>query len=597
MHSVSVYPHFPSTTDLRTDSPWLDGKGLTFTGLTTDITGALRDATTPDIGAYEFTSDPQNTPLSGTYNLGTGLDYATFSSAASDLIFRGISGPVTFDVAPGMYVGNFTLRAIPGSSSTDTVTFRAKSGKASDVNIYYAATGTADNYLIELIGTNHLRLWNLTLTANNQASSNYGQIIDFIGAIGDVGIKHCNLIGSPHNTNTSNLSILYGSQSDIAGLTLESDSLKNGSYGLYLLGLSNDFSTWLTVKDSYINSYYYGIYTQYQDTPQFMNNQIMSTGSYPMYLNSISGTFMVTGNKLTAASYGLYMNNAVGGKPPIGTHALVANNFISTYGSNANRALTLSSCSNIDFYYNSLLVGGSQNTSATVYVTGSGSENQFVDNIFANKSGGYTYDANVPSLISMSDYNDLYSTGTNIARWSGTQMATLADLQTASSMDAHSIAANPGFVSNTDLHATAAALDSVGTPLARVTTDIDGQQRDPNKPDIGADEFIAGATPIEDPPGSVQAGSELPKQFVLFQNYPNPFNPSTQIRYGIPKASDVKIDVYNTLGQKVMTLVEGRQSAGYHIVTWNAKWAASGVYFYRIQAGSYVKIMKMLYIK
>jgi hypothetical protein len=46
-----------------------------------------------------------------------------------------------------------------------------------------------------------------------------------------------------------------------------------------------------------------------------------------------------------------------------------------------------------------------------------------------------------------------------------------------------------------------------------------------------------------------------------------------------------------------MTLVEGRQSAGYHIVTWNAKWAASGVYFYRIQAGSYVKIMKMLYIK
>ncbi len=597
MHSVSIYPHFPSTTDLRTDSPWLDGKGQPFAGLTTDIVDSLRDATTPDIGAYEFTSDPQNTPLSGAYDIGTGLDYATFSSAASDLIFRGISGPVTFDIAPGTYVENFTLRAIPGSSSTDTVTFRSKSGKTADVNIYYAATGTEDNYLVELIGTNHLRLWNLTMTANNQSSSNYGQIIDFIGAVGDVGIKHCNLIGSPHNTSTSNLSILYGNQSDIAGLTLESDSLKNGSIGLHLFGLSNDYSTWLTVKDSYINSYYYGIYTQYQNTPQFMNNQIMSTGSYPMYLNNISGTFMVTGNKLIAPSNGLYMNNAVGGKPPIGTHALVANNFISTYGSSANRALTLSSSSNIDFYYNSLLVGGSQNTSATVYLTGSGSENQFVNNIFANKSGGYTYDANTPGLINMSDYNDLYTTGTNIARWSGTQMATLANLQTASSMDAHSIAANPGFASNTDLHATAAALDSVGTPLARVTTDIDGQPRDPNKPDIGADEFIAGATPIEDPPGSVQAGSELPKQFVLFQNYPNPFNPSTQIRYGIPKASDVKIDVYNTLGQKVMTLVEGRQSAGYHIVTWNAKWAASGVYFYRIQAGSYVKIMKMLYIK
>lgn len=596
-HSLSIYPHFPSTTNLRTDSPWLDGKGQPFAGLTVDIVDSLRDATTPDIGAYEFTSDPQNTPLSGTYDIGTGMDYTTFTGAASDLIFRGISGPVTFDVAPGTYVENFTLRSIPGSSTADTVTFRSKSGKTADVNIYYAATGTADNYLVELIGTNHLRLWNLTLTANNQSSSNYGQIVDFTGSVGDVGIKHCNLIGTPHNTSSNNLSILYGYQSNIAGLTLENDSLKQGSSSLYLIGLNQDYSTGLIVKDCYLNNYYYGIYAQYQNTPQFMHNQIGSTGSYPMYLNNISGTFMVTGNKLIAPSSGLYMNNAVGGKPPIGTHALVANNFISTYGTNANRALYLTSSSNIDFYYNSLLVGGSKNTSATVYVTGSGSENQFVNNIFANKSGGYTYDANVPSLINLSDYNDLYTTGTYIARWSGTQIAALADLQTASSMDGHSIAANPGFASNTDLHVTAVALDSVGTPLARVTTDIDGQPRDPNKPDIGADEFIAGGTPIEDPPGTVQAGTELPKKFVLYQNYPNPFNPSTQIRYGIPRASDVRIDVYNTLGQRIMTLVQGRQSAGYHIVTWNPKGAASGVYFYRIQAGSYVKIMKMLFIK
>jgi len=95
----------------------------------------------------------------------------------------------------------------------------------------------------------------------------------------------------------------------------------------------------------------------------------------------------------------------------------------------------------------------------------------------------------------------------------------------------------------------------------------------------------------------VQPGSGLPKEFVLFQNYPNPFNPTTQIRYGLPKASDVKIDVYNTLGQKVLTLFDGRQTAGYHIATWNPRDAASGVYFYRIQAGSYVKIMKMLLIK
>ncbi len=597
MHSVSIYPHFPSTTDLRTDSPWLDGKGVTFTGLTTDITGALRDATTPDIGAYEFTSDPNNTPLSGTYDIGTSLDYATFASAASDLIFRGISGPVTFDVASGTYVENFTLRAIPGSSSADTVTFRSKTGKSADVNIYYAANGAGDNYLMQLIGTNHLRLWNLTLTANNMSNSNYGQIVNLIGAVGDVGIKHCNLIGSPRNTSSSNLSIIYSNQSVIDHFYLESDSLKNGSSGFYMNGVSNDYSPWLMVKDSYIDTYYYGIFASYLNTPQLMNNHIVDNVSYPVYLNGVSGTFMITGNMISSTTYGLYLNNVSGGKPPIGTHGLVANNFVSSAGTSANRALYLSNCSNTDFYYNSMLVTGAQNTTSTVYITGSGSENQFVNNIFANKSGGFTYDVNSPALIGMSDYNDLYTTGSNIARWSNNALATLADLQSASSMDANSIAANPGFVSNTDLHVTAAALDSVGTPLTRVTTDIDGQTRDANKPDIGADEFIAGATPIDDEPGSVQPGSGLPKKFVLYQNYPNPFNPTTQIRYGLPKASDVKVDVYNTLGQKVLTLFDGRQTAGYHIITWNPRDAASGVYFYRIQAGSYVKIMKMLFIK
>ena len=84
-----------------------------------------------------------------------------------------------------------------------------------------------------------------------------------------------------------------------------------------------------------------------------------------------------------------------------------------------------------------------------------------------------------------------------------------------------------------------------------------------------------------------QAGA--PYLFTLMQNYPNPFNPSTTIRYELPVLSKVTITIYNVLGQKVRTLVDGVQNAGPQFQVWNSKSdlgssVASGVYFYRIEA-------------
>jgi hypothetical protein len=93
-----------------------------------------------------------------------------------------------------------------------------------------------------------------------------------------------------------------------------------------------------------------------------------------------------------------------------------------------------------------------------------------------------------------------------------------------------------------------------------------------------------------------QAGS-LPERFVLEQNYPNPFNPSTTIRYGVPQRANVSLIVYNTLGQKVATLGQDTQEAGYHEVKFDGSSLASGVYFYRIQAGSFVQTRKLLLLR
>ena len=85
--------------------------------------------------------------------------------------------------------------------------------------------------------------------------------------------------------------------------------------------------------------------------------------------------------------------------------------------------------------------------------------------------------------------------------------------------------------------------------------------------------------------------------FVLEQNYPNPFNPSTVINYSVANSGKVSLIVYNILGQKVAELVNEIKTAGSYNVTWNAASAASGVYYYRLEAGEQTLIRKMMLIK
>ncbi len=94
----------------------------------------------------------------------------------------------------------------------------------------------------------------------------------------------------------------------------------------------------------------------------------------------------------------------------------------------------------------------------------------------------------------------------------------------------------------------------------------------------------------------------IPDKFFLSQNYPNPFNPTTTISYGLPTGSDVKIEIYNVLGQNVRNLMDEYQTAGYKSIVWDGEdftgsKVSSGIYFYTIKAGDYQASRKMLMIK
>jgi hypothetical protein len=107
----------------------------------------------------------------------------------------------------------------------------------------------------------------------------------------------------------------------------------------------------------------------------------------------------------------------------------------------------------------------------------------------------------------------------------------------------------------------------------------------------------SGVMASEDSDMMLAKAASLPESFSLSQNYPNPFNPSTTISFSLPAASDVSLKIFNVLGQEVTTLIDGPMDAGEHSVQFDAANLASGIYFYRINAGSFMDTRKMVLTK
>ena len=89
----------------------------------------------------------------------------------------------------------------------------------------------------------------------------------------------------------------------------------------------------------------------------------------------------------------------------------------------------------------------------------------------------------------------------------------------------------------------------------------------------------------------------IPDEFILYQNYPNPFNPVTYIGFSLPERSNVIISILNLRGEEIDRIDEGTRAAGSHKISFNGSNLASGIYFYRFQAGDFVQTRKMVLLK
>jgi hypothetical protein len=96
---------------------------------------------------------------------------------------------------------------------------------------------------------------------------------------------------------------------------------------------------------------------------------------------------------------------------------------------------------------------------------------------------------------------------------------------------------------------------------------------------------------------AIDEPAELPQKVTLGKNYPNPFNPSTNIEFSLPQTSEIELAVYDVLGRRVATLIDGKRQAGSYSVNFDAGNLSSGVYLYRLKTAEVTKTRKMLLIK
>ncbi len=426
--------------------------------------------------------------MSGTFTIGIGKNFPSFTTALNSLNGAGICGNVVFLVDSGLYEERLFINPINGAGPNSTITFTSATGDSTDVVLHYTLSSAAA-WAMKFIGSSYFTFSKMTLSVSG--SNTWGRIMELGPNSHHIEISNCVIEGLQAGSSSSNYALIFASGAAINYNTYKNNLMLNGSHGIYLYGVSGNLNKSNTViGNTFKDFFYYGIYVYYQDSITVSSNTVQNLASaatvyglYSLYANNN----IYTKNKIQITGTSAYCMYLSSNNTPSG-NGLVANNFVSqSVGTSVVYGLYLTSSNNLNVYNNSVNVTGGSSTYYAFYIS-AGSNNNIVNNIFSNSGGGYAYYASSSTGINTSNYNNLYATGTNLAYW-GAAKTNLAALQAASGKDLNSISVNPGFFGVHNLHMINFLIDKTGTPLAQVTDDIDGDPRNATLPDIGADEF------------------------------------------------------------------------------------------------------------
>lgn len=449
-----------------------------------------------------------NEIYNGSYTLGgTSADFDDFAKLMNGLNSCGMSGPVTILVNSGTYNESiFISDSIPGLSAQNTLTIESATGNANDVWIK-SSTSSAKNYVISLHGAEYVTLKNLSIEA---LGSSYATAINLTNEASNNTILNCNLKSSTGNNNYARTIYWFDGGNNYN--VIDGNTFINGYAAVYGYGSSTKKSIGNTISNNTISGFYSrAIYTSYDNDLTVKGNNIetvQASGQGTMYAIYISKNELgldlsnnILNMEMSGAGYGLYLSYVKGDSA---VPNLISNNMISLTGSSSSTAcrnLYLSYSSNNAIVFNSFYNSAGQSATEAIYVAGSSTTtpavgNKLINNNIAHYGGGYAIEyassLNAATVIDSSDNNNYFTTGVELAKINGNPVTTvqgIAGITAQTSLDVHSISADPKFLLPTNLHSYSSVLNGAAIPAYSVITDIDGETRDGTNPDIGADEF------------------------------------------------------------------------------------------------------------
>jgi trimeric autotransporter adhesin len=463
-------------------------------------------------------------------------NFNTFNEAVTAMAC-GIGGKVTFNVVAGTYNEQVRIPYVPGTSNVATVTFQSANGNASSANLTFAANAAA-NYTLRLDSAKNIIIRKLTISGTDVT---YSRVVELTnGAMNDT--LYSNIISAaPTTVISTNNAGIYAFQQRGINNQIRSNTIQNGSYGIYYAGtsLATQLNNQLIDSNTVTGAYGYGIFGTFLKRFRLFDNTINVTGTagttYGIHVmetdtaaqilrnnvnitntsgivyglsiaNADSSTTQwtrIASNTINATTgntsniYGLYVVNSQGQN--------VVNNVISinTSGTSSYGLYTTTSAGNyLNNSVNSTATSPTNNYAA--YFLNTGAANPFIrNNIFAHNGGGKAvYYANTNQ--GYSDYNMLYTTGPTLVQGGAVNYANVVAWRNFGFWDPWSISYAPAFISNTDLRPNLSnpdvwAMHGRGVHVPGNNTDFNNNPRPTTLiagvPDLGAYEFFPTSLP------------------------------------------------------------------------------------------------------
>ena len=484
-------------------------------------------------GPITFTT-PCNSTLSGSYTIdsnGVGANnFNKLSSALAAVTSCGITGPVTFTLAPYTHLGGLNLGMLNGASAVNTVTFQGPTTGTATIQ------GVGGQFAaVVLNGTAHLTLRNLRIvhpTASGiimTAGANNITITENV-ILADTTATGSTIAGI---ASSANLTSVAGYGNNANSITITNNVIKGGYYGVRFNGTSTtSFNTGITISGNQISkSYYYGTYFYYMGNLTLHDNEVRNlrnTINYGHYLYYVANVNIQRNESYTSYA-GItmgYLNNLL--KPA--SNSIMANNMAAattSYGA------YLPYPRHLDAYHNTF--SGSSygiyllsSTTATLTARNLNLRN----NIFRGGTYAYFQSGLVDTIVL--DYNLYNSSSPATFVNYGTAHASLAAWKIAHpTLNANSTDNLAVFAAANDLRVVSNGPNNLGTPIATVATDIDGDVRSSTTPDIGADEFTPLANDLQVTallvPGNNSCGDSNSTVSVVIRN----LGTATQTNFGV----------------------------------------------------------------